>query len=97
LAAAPLSRLHPQHLFSETSSLAADYDDGTYFHDTYDAVGNRRTEVTQVGSTTYDYDNANRLTSIGATTHTWDNNGSLLNDGVSTHTYDKANRLASVV
>jgi len=76
---------------------AADYDDGTYFHYTYDAVGNRRTEVTQVGSTTYDYDNANRLTWIGATTLTWDDNGHLLNDGTSTYTYDKANRLASVV
>ena len=40
---------------------AADYDDGTYFHYNYDAVGNRLSEVTDAGTNTYVYDVANRL------------------------------------
>ncbi len=76
---------------------AADYNGGsTYFHYTYDAVGNRLTEVTQAGSTSYGYDIANRLTSVGGVTYTWDNNGNLLSNGASTYTYDHANRLATV-
>jgi len=76
---------------------AADYSNGAYFHHTYDAVGNRQTEVTQAGSTSYGYDVANRLTSVGGVTYTWDNNGNLLNDGASTNSYNHANRLATVV
>ncbi|MGH2620385.1 MAG: RHS repeat-associated core domain-containing protein [Anaerolineales bacterium] len=77
---------------------AADYNGGTtYFHYTYDAVGNRQTEVTQAGTTAYVYDIANRLTSVNAVTYTWSNNGNLLSDGASTYTYTHANRLASVV
>jgi len=76
---------------------AADYDNGTYFHYTYDAVGNRQTEVTQAGTTNYGYDIANRLTSVGGRTYTWDNNGNLLSDGAGAYTYNRANRLASVV
>ena len=75
---------------------AADYDDGTYFHYTYDAVGNRLTQETQDGTTTYVYDNANRLTSVDGVQYTWDANGNLLSDGVSTYTYNYANRLISV-
>jgi RHS repeat-associated protein len=75
---------------------AADYSDGTYFHYTYDAVGNRLSETTQLGTTTYIYDAANRLTSVNGVTYTYDNNGNLLNDGVNTYTYDSANRLKTV-
>jgi RHS repeat-associated protein len=76
---------------------AADYADGSFFRYTYDAVGNRQTEVTQAGTTTYTYDIANRLTSVGGVTYTWSDNGNLLSDGASTYTYTHANRLASVV
>jgi len=77
---------------------SADYNGGTtYFHYTYDAVGNRLTQVTELGSTSYGYDIANRLTSVGGVTYAWDNNGNLVNDGASTYTYNHANRLASVV
>jgi RHS repeat-associated protein len=76
---------------------AADYNGGTtYFHYTYDAVGNRQTEVTQAGTTTYAYDIANRLTSVNGVPYIWSNNGNLLNDGASTYTYDHGNRLATV-
>jgi RHS repeat-associated protein len=77
---------------------AADYNGGaTYFHYTYDAVGNRLTETTEAGpQVIYDYDITNRLTSVGGATYTWDNNGNLLNDGVSTYRYDTANRLVQV-
>jgi RHS repeat-associated protein len=74
---------------------AADYSDGSYFHYAYDSVGNRLTEQTQAGTTSYVYDIANRLTSVNGVTYTWDNNGNLLSDGVNTYTYDHANRLAS--
>jgi YD repeat-containing protein len=75
---------------------AADYDDGTFFHYTYDAVGNRLTQTTDSGTNTYAYDTANRLTSVDGVTYTWDNNGNLLSDGTFTYTYDSANRLVSM-
>jgi len=76
----------------------ASYNDGTSFTYTYDASGNRLTEVTTGGlSIAYVYDNANRLTSVDGMPLTWDNNGNLLSDGSSTYTYDKANRLKTVV
>lgn len=75
---------------------AADYLGGTYFHYTYDTVGNRLTEATQAGTSSYVYDNANRLTSVNSVTYAWDNRGNLLSDGVSTYTYDRANRLTAV-
>lgn len=82
----PLSRL-----------TAADYDDGTFFHYTYDPVGNRLTEVTQAGTTNYAYDIANRLTSVDGVTYAWDPRSNMLSDGVSTYSYDRANRLTTVV
>ncbi|MCL4561763.1 MAG: hypothetical protein M1281_14290, partial [Chloroflexi bacterium] len=75
---------------------AADYDNGVFFHYTYDAVGNRLEETTDLGATAYTYDDANRLTSVGGVTYTWDANGNLLNDGPYTYTYDYANRLTGV-
>ncbi len=75
----------------------ADYNDGTYFHYTYDAVGNRLTETALGGAAkTYTYDAANRLTSADGVSYTWDNNGNLLDDSAHTYTYDHANRLAGV-
>jgi RHS repeat-associated protein len=62
----------------------------------YDAVGNRFFEQTNLGTTTYAYDDANRLASVNGVTYTWDNNGNLLDDGVYTYTYDHTNRLVAV-
>jgi len=76
---------------------AADYDDGTYFHYTYDAVGNRLNEETDESTSTYTYDIANRLIDVDGVATTWDANGNLLSDGASTYTYDAANRLVSLV
>jgi len=42
----------------------ASYNDGSYFHYSYDAVGNRLAETTSAGTTTYGYDIVNRLTSV---------------------------------
>jgi RHS repeat-associated protein len=75
---------------------AADYDDGTFFHYTYDAVGNRLTQTTNSGTSTYTYDIANRLTSVDGATYIWDNNGNLLSDGSSTYIYDSVNQLVSL-
>jgi len=89
----------------------ANYSDGTYFHYTYDANGNRLSETTPAGTLCSYYDIANKLTAVyangqnticptetpqGSTTYTWDDNGNLLSDGVTTYTYNHANRLMSV-
>jgi RHS repeat-associated protein len=80
---------------------AADYSDGKYFHYDYDAVGNRLTQAAnlagQPATTSYTYDDANRLTSVGGVPYTYDNNGNLLSDGTNTYAYDSANRLISAV
>jgi len=56
----------------------ANYTDGQYFHYTYDAVGNRLSQIACIGTPTctpamtgYDYDIANRLTSVDGVTYTW--------------------------
>jgi RHS repeat-associated protein len=76
---------------------AADYDDGTFFHYAYDAVGNRLTQETHEATNTYLYDDANRLIEVDGVPYTWDDNGNLLSDGVSDYSYDHANRLSSIV
>jgi len=76
---------------------AADYDDGTFFHYTYDGVGNRQTQETQAGTDTYVYDEANELIEVNGVAFGWDDNGNLKSDGVRTYSYDHANRLTSVV
>lgn len=79
---------------------------GTSLQYTYDAVGNRKQLVSSVsGTTTYNYDVANRLSSItkGSQTsnYNWDNNGNLQNiknpDGTTaqTFTFDNANHLTA--
>ena len=75
---------------------AADYSTGEFFHYTYDAVGNRLTQETEAGASTYTYDIANRLTSVDDVAYAWDANGNLLSDGASTYSYDPANRLRTV-
>ena len=74
----------------------ADYNDGTYFRYTYDAVGNRLAEET-TGATvnSYTFDIANRLTNVDGITYTWDDNGNLLSDGVNTYSYTN-NKLSSI-
>jgi RHS repeat-associated protein len=75
---------------------AADYDDGTFFHYSYDSVGNRLTQETLAGTNSYVYDIANRLIEVDGVSYTWDANGNLLNDGMRTYTYNSANRLVGV-
>ncbi len=60
-------------------------------------MGNRLSLATSNGSTSYEYDAANRLTSVNGVVYTWDNNGNLLDDGVRSYAYDHANRLVQVV
>jgi RHS repeat-associated protein len=78
----------------------ANYSNGDYYHYSYDHVGNRLSQDTQVGglltTTTYLYDDANRLTDVNGVTYTWDNNGNLLDDGVNAYQYDSANRLKTL-
>jgi hypothetical protein len=76
---------------------AANYSTGDYYHYAYDAVGNRDTHESLVGTlltnTSYEYDDANRLKFVNEVEYFWDANGNLLNDGGNTYTYDSANRL----
>jgi RHS repeat-associated protein len=70
----------------------------THLSYTYDTVGNRLTEVSNAGSTSYGYDNADRLTTVtppggGPVSYTFDNNGNQTAAGGSTFTYDYADRL----
>jgi RHS repeat-associated protein len=69
---------------------------GDEFTYTYDAVGNRTSQIINGLTTNYTYDSANRLTSVDGVTYTWDNNGNLLSDGINTYTYDYANRLSTM-
>ena len=64
---------------------AANYSDGTYFHYTYDSVGNQESQVTETFTNTYQYDDANRLSSVDGVAYTWDDSGTLLNDGMNTY------------
>lgn len=78
----------------------ANYSNDDFYHYTYDKVGNRleqQSEVNGLPSTiAYSYDNANRLESVNSVSYTFDANGNLLNDGTNTYTYDLANRLTSI-
>jgi RHS repeat-associated protein len=76
--------------------IAADYDDGTFFHYTYDAIGNRLTQETLAKTNTYNYDTANRLIEVDGQPYTWDNNGNLLSNGVRDYSYNYANKLINV-
>ncbi len=100
----PLATLQQQETISRTITYtydplsrltAANYSNNTYYHYTYDAVGNRLSQVTNSSTITYTYDIANRLTHTNGATYTWDANGNLLSDGANTYTYDLANRLTA--
>ena len=80
----PLSRL-----------TGASYSNGYFYNYSYDAVGNRLTEQTHSGATTYVYDIANRLTNVNGVPYDWDANGNLTDDGTNTYSYDHANRLVA--
>jgi RHS repeat-associated protein len=75
---------------------SAVYSTGESYTYSYDPVGNRESLVTDSGSTSYEYDAADRLTSVNGTTYTWDDNGNLTSDGTRTFTYDAADRLLTV-
>ncbi len=82
----------------------ANYSDGRYFRYTYDEVGNRLTETKCVLlpcaspiTTTYTYDDANRIATVNGVAYTFDANGNLKDDGASQYDYDSANRLTSVL
>jgi RHS repeat-associated protein len=57
---------------------------------TYDAAGNRLGD----GTSTYGYDDSDRITNPG---YSYDTNGNLLSDGTTTYSYDGANRLIQTV
>ncbi len=61
----------------------------------YDGVGNRLTESRPTGTTSYSYDNDDRLLTAGSTSYAFDHNGNQTQAGARTFAWDLANRLAS--
>jgi RHS repeat-associated protein len=62
---------------------------------TYDKVGNRLSEQRPTGTTSYTYDDRDRLLSAGSTTFAYDQNGNQTQKGARTFAYDLGNRLKS--
>ncbi|HEU5314746.1 MAG TPA: RHS repeat-associated core domain-containing protein [Chloroflexota bacterium] len=73
------------------------YADGTLQGYTYDPAGNRLTKTQGGTTTTYAYDNADRLTTVGGVSYTFDANGNQTGRGADTFTWDAENRLTSAV
>jgi RHS repeat-associated protein len=72
----------------------------TYRTYSYDPLGNRLSEASDAGTTTYAYDAADRLTSVtppgqSAITYSFDANGNQTAAGATTYTWDLADRLAT--
>jgi len=59
----------------------------------YDDVGNRLTQTTTGGTTTYTYNSDDRLTAAGGTSYSYDDNGNQTAAGTDSYSYDLANRL----
>lgn len=78
----------------------ATYSTGESYAYAYDAVGNRVAMTDTTGTTTYTYDDANRLTraaerssalpDASVQTYTWDDRGNLIHDGAFIYTYSAA-------
>jgi len=75
----------------------ATYPNDLAFGYDYDEDGNRLSQTTPLTTTTYGYDDANRLTKVNGQVYKWDNNGNLKDDGLRQYTYDAANRLTQVI
>ena len=73
----------------------ASYSTGESYVYQYDGVGNRMAMTDTVGTTSYTYDDANRLASVGGVTYTWDDRGNLTYDGIFTYTYPLGRGLRS--
>ncbi len=75
----------------------ADYSTGETYAYNYDPVGNRLQQIIDGDTTSYLYDDANRLQSVDGTPYTFDANGNLLNSDTMTNTWDAVNRLTKIV
>jgi RHS repeat-associated protein len=62
---------------------------------TYDNVGNRLSQTTSAGTTSYTYNSDDELTAAGSTSYSYDNNGNQTAAGANSFGYDLANRLIS--
>jgi RHS repeat-associated protein len=76
------------------------YPDGSWTAYIYDGVGNRLTMKTSSSTTSYTYDEDNRILTAGSITYEHDENGNLINrtDGnnITLYEYDYDNRLTKV-
>ena len=78
--------------------LAANYTTGELYQYNYDPLGNRLEQIINDDTTSYTYNEANRLLTSTVSgqlsaVYTYDDNGNLLNTGAMTNTWDAANRL----
>ncbi len=97
----PVGPITIEYVYDPLNRLTeANYSNNDYYHYTYDAVGNRKTQQSLVSGVltndAYNYDIANRLTDVNGVLYPWDDNGNLRNDGVNTYGYDSANRLKTL-
>ncbi len=70
------------------------YPDGEIASYTYDAIGNRLTETTSDGTTTYDYNAEGQLVSDGERTYTYDAAGNTVTAGDDEYEWDWAGRMS---
>jgi RHS repeat-associated protein len=71
----------------------ADYSTGELYEYDYDPVGNRLQQIINGDTTSYQYDEANRISQVNGQSYSFDPNGNLLETGIMTNTWDAANRL----
>jgi RHS repeat-associated protein len=64
-----------------------------YYSYTYDGVGNRLSQTTEQGETSYSYDAADELTSAGSKNYSYDLNGNQTQAGSTHYDYNLANEL----
>ncbi|MEP7286967.1 MAG: RHS repeat-associated core domain-containing protein [Chloroflexota bacterium] len=95
-----LSRLQEAKYYPGVNTLLADANLPRRYQYDYDVAGNRTQQVVTLAgtptTTSYTYDNANRLVSDGTHTFAYDVAGRMTSDGVNTYTWDRANRLLSM-
>ncbi|MDH5572273.1 MAG: hypothetical protein OEY89_10940, partial [Gammaproteobacteria bacterium] len=96
------SNYNYDELYRLTSETISDSVNGNYTAVyTYDAVGNRLTEITNGIITSYSYDANDRLIQQGSTSYSYDNNGNTLSKiigrtGGANYSYNTKNKLISL-
>ena len=73
----------------------ADYSTGELYEYDYDPVSNRLQQIINGDTTSYQYDEANRIAQVNGQGCVFDANGNLRQTGAMTNSWDAANRLVT--